>query len=58
MKFNLFQNDVFIAGASVYKQIQGVAMGGFISAELADIYCLVHECLFYDYIIPLALHGA
>ena len=54
VKIDLFYNDVFVAGASVNKQIRGVAIGGLIFAQLADAYCPIREYLIYSHVLPFA----
>ena len=40
LRFELFQNTVFVVGSQLYRQIRGVAMGGKASAHIASLYCM------------------
>ena len=43
LRFELFQNTVFIVGSRVYRQVRGVAIGGTASAQNASLYCMWRE---------------
>ena len=43
LRFELFQNTVFIVGSRVYRQVRGVAIGGTASAQCASLFCMWKE---------------
>ena len=43
VEYELFSNDIFVAGTRVLRQRRGVAIGGTCSAQLACLYCMYQE---------------
>ena len=47
LEFEVNDDGFFTVGNRVYEQIKGVAIGGTCSAQLASLYCIMHEHQFY-----------
>ena len=47
VEYELFSNDIFVAGTRVQRQRRGVAIGGRCSAQLACLYCMYQEHEWY-----------
>ena len=47
VEYELYSNDVFVAGTRVLRQRRGVAIGGTCSAQLACLYCMYQEHEWY-----------
>jgi hypothetical protein len=41
--YDLYHNDAFQVGNRIYRQKRGIAIGGVISAQLAELYCILCE---------------
>ena len=46
VKYDVFDNDFFVVGNRLYRQKKGIAIGGIISAQLAELFCMCKELNF------------
>jgi hypothetical protein len=45
VRYDLFFNDLFVVGNRIFRQVRGIAIGGIISAQAAELFCMHREIL-------------
>ena len=46
IRYDVFDNDFFVVGNRLLRQKKGIAIGGIISAQLAELFCMAKELKF------------
>ena len=57
LRFDIYENDVFVIADTIFRQKKGLAIGGTCLAPNASAYCMNQERKFYANVLPLILEG-